>query len=88
MEDKSSIFKKHSDFRPQLKPSIWVSLLLMAIVPHGLMAQIQEGLPKPSDPIDLSDTSDLVIFIILPILVFILYLFWRKAIKKRNDRRK
>ncbi|WP_339924957.1 hypothetical protein [uncultured Cyclobacterium sp.] len=87
MEDKSSILKKHSDSNIRVKLSIWVSLLVTTMIPQGLMAQIQEGLPKPTDPIDPSDTSDLVIFIILPILVLILYLFWRKAMKKRKERR-
>jgi hypothetical protein len=51
------------------------------------MAQIQRGIPKPTDPINLSKTSDLVIFIVLPALVIVLIFFWRRAIKKRNQNR-
>jgi uncharacterized BrkB/YihY/UPF0761 family membrane protein len=51
------------------------------------MAQVQRGLPKPSDPIDLSKTSDLVIFVLLPALVIIFIFLWRRAIKKRKQNR-
>ena len=86
MKNKIALFKKYSSSNIRKTPFLMLTLCLLSIFPNGLMAQIQEGLPKPTDQIDLSDTSDLVIFIILPILVLILYLFWRKSIKKRKNK--
>ncbi|MEX2513828.1 MAG: hypothetical protein WD398_13065 [Cyclobacteriaceae bacterium] len=49
--------------------------------------QKQPGIPQPRGPVDLSDTSNLIIFIVLPIIVIIAYFFWRSAVKKRNRKR-
>lgn len=46
--------------------------------------QKQPGIPKPRGPVDLSETVNLVMFIILPALVVIGYFFWRNAMKKRE----
>tara|TARA_R110002074_G_scaffold70305_1_gene163283 strand:- start:1466 stop:1735 length:270 start_codon:yes stop_codon:yes gene_type:complete len=62
-----------------------LALTFFALIPFPLLAQIQKGLPKPTDPVDPSKTSDLVIFIILPIVVLILFFFWRRAKKNRRD---
>jgi membrane protein insertase Oxa1/YidC/SpoIIIJ len=61
-----------------------LSLTIIALFPYPLLAQIQKGLPKPTDPVDPSKTSDLIIFIILPIIVLILFFFWRRAKKNRR----
>ena len=64
-----------------------LTVFILCTLPFSGMAQIQRGIPKPTDPIDLSKTSDLVIFIVLPALVIVLIFFWRRAIKKRNQNR-
>lgn len=67
-----------------LKPHLLTSFILF-LAGSQAYAQVQPGIPKPRGPVDLSDTSNLVIFIILPILVIIGYFFWRKAMKKRKE---
>ncbi|MDO6437467.1 hypothetical protein Q4534_08625 [Cyclobacterium sp. 1_MG-2023] len=62
-----------------------LTLTFVALFPFPLLAQIQKGLPKPTDPVDPSKTSDLIIFIILPIIVLILFFFWRRAKKNKRD---
>lgn len=62
-----------------------LGIAFVALFPFPLLAQIQKGLPKPTDPVDPSKTSDLIIFIILPIIVLILFFFWRRAKKNKRD---
>lgn len=62
-----------------------ILVLLFLVSSFPAMAQKQPGIPQPRGPVDLSDTSNLVIFIILPLLVLIGYFFWRKAVKKRKE---
>lgn len=50
-----------------------------------LAAQQQRNIPRPSDPLDLSQTSDLLIFIIIPVLILVLYFVFRKRIKRIQD---
>ncbi|MFC3417380.1 hypothetical protein [Algoriphagus hitonicola] len=63
-------------------------------------AQNQPGLPKPTGPVDLSEDSNLVIYVIIPVIIIILFLIFRKKIirvkeekrerfrKKMEERRK
>jgi len=62
--------------------SVW----LMYIAIGHVFAQMQPDIPQPRGPVDLSETSNLVLFIILPVLVFIGFLFWRRAMKKRAEK--
>jgi len=39
--------------------------------------------PDDNDPIDLTSTFDILVYIILPILAVIFYILWRK--QKRKD---
>ncbi|MDN3690681.1 hypothetical protein [Cyclobacterium jeungdonense] len=70
---------------PKFLKFSFFATLLSFIAGLQSYAQMQPGIPKPRGPVDLSDTSNLVIFIILPILVIIGYFFWRKAMKKRKE---
>jgi len=47
--------------------------------------QKQPGIPRPRGPVDLSETVNIVMFIILPALVIIGFFFWRNAMKKRKE---
>ncbi|MDO9554122.1 hypothetical protein [Rhodonellum sp.] len=51
------------------------------------IAQTQREIPKPRGPVDFSETSNVVIFIVIPLIIFILYLIWRKEIKKRIEKK-
>lgn len=67
----------------KLKPGILGMILSLFLVVQAT-AQKQPGIPQPRGPVDLTDTSNLILFVILPALVIILFFFWRKAMKKRK----
>ncbi|WP_335964299.1 adenylosuccinate synthetase [Galbibacter sp. PAP.153] len=48
--------------------------------------QTPDGIPKPgnNDPIDLSSWIDVTFYIVIPVLIIIFYLTWRK--KRRNKK--
>ncbi|GBF21156.1 hypothetical protein GQ41_3216 [Arenibacter algicola] len=52
---------------------------------YPLLLQLPIGTRNPDDnsPIDLTSAFDVIVFIILPILVIIFYILWRKK-KKKN----
>lgn len=47
-----------------------------------IFIQIPQDIPNQSTPIDLTSPTDVMLYIILPILMIILYLFWRKRKNK------
>ena len=49
-----------------------------------IIAQIPQGIPNQSTPIDLTSFTEIVLYIILPVLMIGLYIFWRK---KRNEKK-
>jgi phosphotransferase system glucose/maltose/N-acetylglucosamine-specific IIC component len=65
----------------------FVVLLFFPILSYS---QKQPGIPMPRGPVDLSETSNLVIFIIIPAIIIIAFLIFRKRIKrikkKKNER--
>lgn len=56
--------------------------MLLCCFPTLAFAQNQPGLPKPTGPVDLSDTTDLVIYILIPVIILIGFLIFRKRIIK------
>lgn len=72
-------------FTPNLL-TILVSISLWMMYTHASFAQKQPGIPRPRGPVDLSETANLIMFIILPALVIVGYFFWRSAYKKRKNR--
>ncbi len=52
-----------------------------------LYAQMPTHSPNPQDntPIDFNNLFDVIVFIVLPILMFIFYILWRKQVKKNRD---
>lgn len=60
-------------------------LSLFFFLPLLAFAQNQPGIPKSSGPVDLNDTSDLVIYIIIPAIILILFLVFRKRIFKIKE---
>lgn len=49
---------------------------------NPIAAQQQRNIPRPSEPLDLSSTSNLLIFIVIPLIILILYFVFRKRIQK------
>ena len=52
----------------------------------ALFAQLPLGTPNPDDntPIDFSDPFDVIVFIVLPIVIVLFYVYWRKTRNKNN----
>jgi len=52
-----------------------------------LYAQKPTHSPNPQDntPIDFNNLFDVIVFIVLPILMVIFYILWRKQVKKNRD---
>lgn len=50
------------------------------------LLQLPFGTRNPDDnnPIDLSSPFDVIVYIILPILMIVFYILWRRDKKKRN----
>ncbi|WP_299780884.1 adenylosuccinate synthetase [uncultured Formosa sp.] len=53
---------------------------------YKLLAQLPLGTPNPDDntPIDFTDPFDVIVFVILPILMVIFYVIWKK--KQKNNK--
>lgn len=49
-----------------------------------VIGQVPQGIPKGNGPIDFSSTANVIIYIVLPAIVLIGFIFWRVAIKKRR----
>lgn len=56
--------------------------MLIWLFPIVASAQNQPGLPKPSGPVDPSETTELVIYILIPAIILIGFLIFRKRIIK------
>ncbi|MEX2567483.1 MAG: hypothetical protein WD431_16175 [Cyclobacteriaceae bacterium] len=69
-----------------LKNTFFTAFILMSTLMYAF-GQKQPGIPQPRGPVDLSETSNLILFIVLPIIVIIAYFFWKSAVKKRKRRR-
>ena len=63
-------------------------IILMGMV-SGAVAQIPQGVPKPqnNDPVAPDSPSDLIIYIILPAVLIVTYLFilYRRRKKRRQE---
>jgi len=57
-------------------------LFVLLFFPILSYSQKQPGIPMPRGPVDLSETSNLVIFIIIPAIIIIAFLIFRKRIKR------
>jgi hypothetical protein len=51
-----------------------------------LLLQVPQGVPNPanSEPLTLETPFDYILFVGMPILIFIGYLFWRRRKKQRE----
>ncbi|WP_338358613.1 adenylosuccinate synthetase [Yeosuana marina] len=53
---------------------------------YPLLIQLPLGTPNPDDnnPIDFTNTFNVIVYIILPAVVIILYILWRRRKKGKN----
>ena len=63
-------------------PNALSILFAFLLIPGISYSQIPENTPQPTGPVDLSSTSDVVIFIVIPVVILIIYLIFRKRIGK------
>lgn len=73
-------------------------LLAFLFIPFLSYSQKQQDIPRPRGPIDLSETSNIIIYLVIPAIIIIAFLIFRRrmkgneeekkeGIKKRNDER-
>ncbi len=67
-----------------LQNSIFALTIGIVNLFNWVLVQMQPDIPKPRGPVDLSDPVNVIIFIVLPIIVIIGFLFWRSAVKKKK----
>lgn len=72
--------------RTSILKIIYVALFFFTPFIYG---QRSTNSPNPQDntPIDLNNLFDVIVYIVLPILMFIFYFFWRKQVKKNRDKK-
>ncbi|MDW5288535.1 adenylosuccinate synthetase [Formosa sp. PL04] len=54
---------------------------------YTLLMQIPLGSQNPDDntPVDFSNPFNIIVFIIIPIIVIILYIYWKKTKNKKEE---
>lgn len=57
-------------------------LLVFACV-FKVNAQLPQDLPYDSKPVDFSDPVNIVLYIAIPLLIIVLYIFWRRRFRKK-----
>ena len=60
-----------------------VSTILTLLFATLLFAQRPSGIPGDTGTISLESKSDIILYIILPLVIVLLYLVWKRA--KKND---
>lgn len=50
----------------------------------SVIGQVPQGIPKDNGPIDFSSTSNIIIYIVLPLVTVAIFIFWRMANKKKR----
>lgn len=48
-----------------------------------IFIQIPQDIPNQSTPIDLTSATDIILYIVLPIIMIAAYIYWRR--KKRSE---
>ncbi|UOB19167.1 hypothetical protein [Abyssalbus ytuae] len=67
-----------------LKNIKWAFLLLFSIMPFSkIKSQIPTEVPHPDNnkPVDFSSPFDIIVFIILPIMVIVFFILWKRKKK-------
>ena len=50
----------------------------------SVIGQVPQGIPKDNGPIDFSSTSNIIVYIVLPLVTVAIFIFWRMANKKKR----
>lgn len=58
--------------------------MLSKLYPLLLQLPIGSRNPDDNDPIDLTSTFDVIVYIVLPVLMIIFYILWRR--RKKGDK--
>ena len=68
-------------------PIFKINYILVFLFTTFLYAQKPTHSPNPQDntPIDFNNLFDVIVFIVMPILMFIFYIIWRKQVKKNRN---
>ncbi|RAR46856.1 hypothetical protein [Flavobacterium lacus] len=59
--------------------------LFLVFVSGLIFAQKPSGIPSDTGKVDLSETSDVVLYIVIPAVVVILYFIWKKQKKNGSE---
>lgn len=71
-----------------MRTSIYkINYILLFLFTQFLYGQRPTNSPNPQDntPIDFNNLFDVIVFIVLPIAMFIFYFLWRKQVKKNRE---
>lgn len=63
-------------------------LFLLVMIPFLSFGQKRPDLPKPQGPIDLSDPTNILLYIIIPAIILIAFFVFRKRIFKVKEEQK
>lgn len=55
-------------------------LLAFLFIPFLSYSQKQQDIPRPRGPVDLSETSNVIIYLVIPAIIIIAFLIFRKRI--------
>jgi heme/copper-type cytochrome/quinol oxidase subunit 2 len=73
--------------RPSIHKFKYIALFFSTGFIYG---QLPTQAPNPQDnsPIDLNNLFDVIVYIVLPVGMFILYFLWRRQVKKNRENKK
>ncbi|WP_194972359.1 hypothetical protein [Aquiflexum lacus] len=60
-------------------------LLAFLFIPFLSYSQKQQDIPRPRGPVDLSETSNVVIYLVIPAIIIIVFLIFRKRIGRNKE---
>ncbi|MBD8487790.1 hypothetical protein IFO69_03410 [Echinicola sp. CAU 1574] len=60
---------------------------LILILSQPLFAQIPTGTPRSDEPINLNSTADIIIYVVLPLVIIVLGIFWWFFYKKPKNQK-
>jgi len=68
-------------------PIFKINYILIFLFTPFLYGQQPTHSPNPQNnyPLEFNNLFNVIVFIVLPVVIFILYLVWRKQVKKDRD---
>jgi preprotein translocase subunit SecG len=63
-----------------------LAVLFFTTMPLAAMAQVPTNVPSPeAEPVDfLGSTANIILYVVIPIVIIVLIIIWRRRINKRN----